>query len=159
MNIELEKITFDNCERAYEIDRSDIPYAFVEDVPTLIEILKYGAENELIGNAFLVKSDDRCIGTIMLGEGLVGEMDPDEVQDIPFYRLMFFVLDKAYRGKGIGSEVMEKAIEITFNDFGKRPIVLEVQKDNEKAAHFYECNGFERTNYRVGDDFYFMRGV
>lgn len=159
MEFELVKMNFDNCEKAYEIDRSDIPYSFVEDVPTLIDILEYGAENDLIGHAFMVMVDDRCVGTIMIGEGLVGDKDPEEVQDRPFYRLMFFVLDKAYRGQGLGSKVLEVAISRAYEDFGVRPIVLEVQKDNENAARFYERNGFTRTSYRVGDDYYFVRGL
>ena len=53
MNFELDVMTFDNCEEAYGIDRSDIPYKFVEDVPMLISTLEYGAENDLIGHAFL----------------------------------------------------------------------------------------------------------
>ena len=159
MEFELVKMSFDNCDKAYEIDRSDIPYSFVEDVPTLIDILEYGAENDLIGHAFMVMVNDRCVGTIMIGEGLVGDKDPEEVQDRPFYRLMFFVLDKAYRGQGLGSKVLEVAISRAYEDFGVRPIVLEVQKDNENAARFYERNGFTRTSYRVGDDYYFVRGL
>lgn len=159
MEFELVKMNFDNCEKAYEIDRSDIPYSFVEDVPTLIDILEYGAENDLTGHAFMVMVDDRCVGTIMIGEGLVGDKDPDEVQERPFYRLMFFVLDKEYRGQGLGSKVLEAAISRAYEDFGVRPIVLEVQKDNENAARFYERNGFTRTSYRVGEDYYFVRGL
>ena len=29
MNFELEVMIFDNCEKAYEIERSDIPYKIV----------------------------------------------------------------------------------------------------------------------------------
>ena len=159
MEFELVKMNFDNCDKAYEIDRSDIPYSFVEDVPTLIDILEFGAENDLTGHAFMVMVNDRCVGTIMIGEGLVGDKDPDEVQERPFYRLMFFVLDKEYRGQGLGSKVLEAAISRAYEDFGERPIVLEVQKNNENAARFYERNGFERTSYRVGDDYYFVRGL
>lgn len=159
MEFELVKMNFDNCDKAYEIDRSDIPYSIVEDVSTLIDILEYGAENDLIGHAFMVMVNDRCVGTIMIGEGLVGDKDPEEVQERPFYRLMFFVLDKAYRGQGLGSKVLEAAISRAYEDFGVRPIVLEVQKDNENAARFYERNGFTRTSYRVGDDYYFVRGL
>ena len=50
-------------------DRSDIPYKFVEDVPMLISTLEYGAENDLIGHAFLVKTEGKAIATIMIGEG------------------------------------------------------------------------------------------
>ena len=83
IDIEIDVMTFENCEKAYEIDRSDIPYNYVEDVPTLIRTMEYG----------------------------------------------------------------------------ERPILLEVQQENESAARFYERNGFKRTSYRIEDDYYFVRGL
>ena len=120
MNFELEVMTFDNCDKAYEIERSDIPYKFVEDVPTLIDTLEYGAENDLIGHAFLAKVDDKAVATIMIGEGIVGDADPFELQDRPFYRLMFFVVDKRYRGQGIGTEILEESIKRIYSEYGER---------------------------------------
>ena len=158
MNFELDVMTFDNCEEAYGIDRSDIPYKFVEDVPMLISTLEYGAENDLIGHAFLVKTEGKAIGTIMIGEGIVGDADPDELQNRPFYRLMFFVVDKGYRRLGLGSRILEEAVERIYKEYGDRPILLEVHEDNEQAARFYERNGFRKTAYKVGDDYYFVRG-
>ena len=157
MNLTLEEISFDNCEKAYEIDRSDIPYSFVEDVDTLIETLKYGAENDLIGHAYLAKYDEKYIATIMIGEGIVGDADPLEVQNRPFYRLMFFVIDRAYRGKGFGTMILNEAIARIYSEFGKRPVVIEVQKENENAARFYLRNGFVKTKYTVEDDRYYIR--
>lgn len=45
-----------------------------------------------------------------LTEAIEWETDPPEMKREPFYRLMGFVIDKKYRGKGIGS----KALEMTF---------------------------------------------
>ena len=70
MDFTFEPLTFENCSRAYEIDRTDIPEAFVDDVPTLIETLKFGFENKLKGYAFLITKGDRAIGTILLGQGI-----------------------------------------------------------------------------------------
>ncbi|MBO4846120.1 MAG: GNAT family N-acetyltransferase [Lachnospiraceae bacterium] len=159
MNITLEEMSFDNCQKAYDIDRSDIPYSFVEDVDTLISTLRYGAENDLIGHAYLAKYDDRYIATIMIGEGISGDADPLEVQNIPFYRLMFFVIDKSYRGQGLGTAILNEAIDRIYQEFGKRPLVIEVQNENENAARFYERNGFVKTKYTVGDDRYYIRGL
>lgn len=36
MDFTLEALTFKNRDKAYEIDRADIPEAFVDDVPTLL---------------------------------------------------------------------------------------------------------------------------
>ena len=159
IDIEIDVMTFENCEKAYEIDRSDIPYSYVEDVPTLIRTMEYGAENNLIGHAFLVRTDNKPIATIMIGEGIVGEADPIELQDRPFYRLMFFVVDKRYRNLGLGTQILETAIDRIYVEYGERPILLEVQQENENAARFYERNGFKRTSYRIEDDYYFVRGL
>ena len=128
----LENLTFENCSRAYEIDRSDIPDDFVDDVPT-------------------------PIGTILLGEGLFCENDPQKVKDKPFYRLVFFVLDKNFRGKGLGKQILEKTIETVYKDFGRHPVVLGVHKDNEKAFQFYLKNGFVKTSYMDGDDYVMIK--
>ena len=51
----------------------------------------------LIGIALYMFSKNdkkKNIGTILLGEGLFCENDPQELKDYPFYRLVFFVLDK-----------------------------------------------------------------
>ncbi len=157
MDFTFESLTFENCSRAYEIDRTDIPEAFVDDVPTLIETLKFGFENKLKGYAFLITKDGRAIGTILLGEGIYCENDPEELKDKPFYRLVFFVLDKNFRGKGLGSRILESTIEKVYNDFGIHPIVLGVHKDNEKAARFYLKNGFIKTSCMDGDDYCFIR--
>ena len=156
MDITLEPLTFENCNRAYEIDRSDIPDAFVDNVPTLIETLKFGFENNLKGHAFLITKDAHAIGTILLGEGLFCPNDPKELKAHPFYRLVFFVLDKNFRSQGYGSQIIETTIKKVFTDFGKRPIILGVHKDNKKAEKFYLNHGFVKTSYIDEDDFCFI---
>lgn len=61
MDFTFEALTFENCDKAYEIDRADIPEAFVDDVPTLIETLKFGFENKLKGHAFLITKGGRIL--------------------------------------------------------------------------------------------------
>ena len=153
----LENLTFENCSRAYEIDRSDIPDNFVDDVPTLIATLRFGFENNLKGYAYLITKDGQAIGTILLGEGLFCENDPQEVKDKPFYRLVFFVLDKNFRGKGLGKQILEKTTEAVYKYFGKHPVVLGVHKDNKKALQFYLKNGFIKTSYMDGDDYVMIK--
>lgn len=99
MDFTFEALTFENCDKAYEIDRADISEAFVDDVPTLIETLKFGFENKLKGLAFLITKGSRAIGTILLSQGLYCENDPQELKDKSFYRLVFFVLDKNFEVK------------------------------------------------------------
>ena len=159
MDFTLEDLTFENCGKAYEIDRTDIPDAFVDDVPTLIATLRFGFENKLKGRAFLITKDGRAIGTILLGEGLYCDTDPQELKDKPFYRLVSFVLDKNFRGKGLGHEILESTIEKVYSDFGSYPIILGVHKDNKKAAHFYLKNGFTKTSCMDENDYCFIRNV
>lgn len=159
MNYELEEITFDNVEKAYEIDRSDIPEDFVDGVPNLIENLEYGRDHNCIGHAFLIKQDGRTIGTILLGEGIVWDTDPLELEDRDFYRLVFFVLDKNYRSQGIGAKVLEDTVQRVYKDFGEAPIVLGVHKDNVDAERFYKRHGFTKTEYMEGNDYYYIRGL
>ena len=159
MDFTFEALTFENCDKAYEIDRADIPEVFVDDVPTIIETLKFGFENKLKGHAFLITKGSRAIGTILLGQGLYCENDPEELKDKPFYRLVSFVLYKNFRGKGLGSRILEGTIEKVYNDFGVHPIVLGVHKDNEKAVRFYLKNGFTRTSCMDGDDYCFIRNL
>lgn len=75
----------------------------------------------------------------------------------PFYRLMGFVVDKRFRGKGIGGKVLEMAISRVYEEFGERPIALGCHKDNHLAAKFYINHGFRKTAYMEGDDIYYLR--
>ena len=157
MNITFEKLTHENYPQACMIDRVDIPESFVDTASTLMELTDYGMEHNCIGHTFLVKADNRCIGIILLGEAIPWDTDPPVVREKPFYRLMGFVIDRAYRGQGIGGEVLEKVIERVCHDFGERSLVLGCHKDNHRAAQFYERHGFMKTEYMEGNDYYFIR--
>lgn len=157
MNITLEELTHDNYKYACTIDRTDISVSFVDNIDTIMEITDYGVEHGCIGHTFLVKSDNQYIGVILLGEAIEWETDLPEMKKEPFYRLMGFVIDKKYRGTGIGSNVLEMAINEVYKDFGVRPIALGCHKDNIAAARFYTNHGFKQTKYLEGDDIYFLR--
>ena len=93
----------------------------------------------------------------MIGEALAWDSDPDEMKGKPFYRVMGFAVDKACRGKGIGGEILEKAISSVYEEFGKRPVALGVHRDNLRAGPFYERHGFKRTGVYEGNDEYYLR--
>lgn len=153
----LEQLTHENFKHACEINRDDIPEEWVDTVETIMNINDYGVENNLIGHTFLARIDDKYIGLIMVGEALSWDTDPDEMKDVPFYRLMGFVVDKDYRSRGLGSEIMEKAIEQVYQEFGRRSLALGVHKDNTQAGRFYERHGFKRMGVFEGDDEYYLR--
>lgn len=156
-NIILEQLTHENYKHACEINRDDIPEEWVDTAATIMDTNDYGLENNLIGHTYLARIDDKYIGLIMVGEALPWDTDPIEMKGIPFYRLMGFVVDKEYRNRGLGSEIMEKAIEQVYQEFGRRSLALGVHKDNTQAGRFYERHGFRKTGVFEGDDEYYLR--
>ena len=155
--ITLEPLTQDNLAEAQAIDRSDVPEDFVDSVDELMALTRYGLEHHCLGRTYAVRYEGKVIGVILLGEAIPWETDPEEMRLQPFYRLMGFVLDKEYRGRGIGGQALELAIARCCQDFGVRPIALGVHKDNIGAERFYLRHGFVKTRYMEGDDCYFLR--
>ena len=94
---------------------------------------------------------------MLIGEAIPWDTDPVQMKDTPFYRIMGFVVDKAFRNKGYGSQIMELAIKQVYDEFGKRSISLGVHKDNPSAGRFYERHGFKRTGLYEGNDEYYLR--
>ena len=94
---------------------------------------------------------------ILLGEAIPWETDPKEMDGVPFYRLMGFVIDNYYRSQGIGGKVLEMVIDAIYGEYGVRPIALGVHKDNYGAARFYERHGFVPVNAMEGNDRYYIR--
>lgn len=155
--INLELLTEQNIDAVRAIHREDIPESWVDNADTLWDLTQYGLEHNCIGHTYAVKYGDAYIGVILLGEAIPWETDPKEMDGVPFYRLMGFVIDNRYRNKGIGSDVLELVIKTIYKEFGIRPIALGVHKDNHGAARFYEKHGFKPTNAMEGNDFYYLR--
>ena len=156
MELEFEDLTPENVPALYEIERG-VPEGFVLTSEELIEVNRYGFEHNCTGHTFLIRLGGRCIGAILIGEALPWPTDPPEVAREPFYRLMSFIIDRRLRGRGIGGEALEQAIERVFRDFGVRPLVLGCHRDNVRAARFYKRHGFTPTAYAEGDDIYYLR--
>ena len=157
MNIELEELTHKNIALAGGIDRSDISEKFVDNVNTIMEYTDYGIEHGCIGHTFMIKGNGVPVGLILLGEAIDWKTDPPEMKSEPFYRLMGFVIDKKYRGKGIGGKALEMTIAEVYREFGVRPIALGCHKENESAAKFYVKHGFKKTEYMEQNDIYYLR--
>lgn len=155
--IELDQLTEENFEYALGIDRDDIPEEWVDTASTIMETTLYGLEHGLIGHTYLARLGDKYVGLLMLGEALPWPTDPEEMHGKPFYRLMGFTVDKSYRNRGIGGEMLEKAIEQVYREFGERSIALGVHRDNARVGRFYERHGFVRTGVFEGNDEYYLR--
>lgn len=157
MNLIFEELTHQNFAEACKINRDDISESYVDTASTIMNITDYGVEHHCIGHTYLVKYQERPIGLILLGEAIPWETDPPEMSKEPFYRLMGFVVDREFRGRGIGGEILEQTIQRVYKDYGERSIALGCHKDNTKAAQFYVKHGFRKTPFMEGNDYYYLR--
>ena len=155
--IRLEAILTADHPDVFSIDRSDISEDWVDSIEHIMAQHRYGLEHRCIGHTYAFYADDVCIGIILMGGGIPWDCDPPEVAGIPFYRIMGFVLDKAWRGRGIGSQVLESTIAQVYAEFGPRPILIGVQVDNTRAAEFYLRHGFHPTSSWDEDDRFYIR--
>ena len=159
MEIVLEQLTRENYVHAQAVCRDDIPEAWVDTAASLMEVTEYGAEHHLIGHTYVAYWEGRPVGLIMIGEALPWDTDPAEMKNRPFYRVMGFIVDRDYRGRGIGGAILENAVSRVFREFGERSLALGVHRDNIRAVGFYERHGFRRTGVYEGNDEYFLRLV
>ena len=155
--ITFELLTEANFDRVRAIRREDISEAFVDTADTIMELTQYGLDHHCKGHTFAIKYHDEYIGLILLGEAFAWDTDPEEMREVPFYRLMGFVIDRHYRSHGIGGYALENVIGMIYNEFGVRPIALGVHKDNEGAARFYLNHGFRKAEAMEGNDYYYLR--
>ncbi len=155
--IKLELLTTENIDCVKAIRREDISEEWVDNTDVIMEYTQYGLEHGCIGRTYAIMLDKTYIGIILLGEAIPWETDPEEMQGIPFYRLLGFVLDSRYRNFGIGGYVLESVIAKIYNEFGIRPIALGIHKDNTGAVRFYERHGFVKTQSMDGNDYYYIR--
>ncbi len=153
----LELLTEENLPQAQAVRREDISEDFVDSADAIWELTQWGLEHGCLGHTFLILWEGKCVGFLLLGEAIPWETDPPEMAEEPFYRLMGFVLDTRYRGRGIGGQALDMAIARCYQDFGPRPIALGVHKDNIGAQRFYLRHGFVKTRYMEGNDYYFLR--
>ena len=137
----LEQLTHGNYSHALSIRRDDIPEEWVDTAASLMEVTDYGAEHNLIGHTYVAYTDGKPVGLIMIGEALAWDTDPDEMKGKPFYRVMGFVVDRDYRGRGIGTEFF-KRLDTWAEEKQVTRLELTVICENEAAKHLYEKRGF-----------------
>lgn len=155
--ITFELLTPSDMARVREIQRDDVSEAFVDSADTIMKFTQYGLDHRCKGHTYAIKQADAYIGVILLGEAIPWDTDPEEMKGVPFYRLMGFVIDRRYRNREIGGYVLERAIEMIYDEFGVRPIALGVHKDNFDAERFYLNHGFCKTDVMEGNDYYYLR--
>lgn len=157
MRVTLEMLDNYNRHFLLKIKRNDIPFYFVEDINETIKQADYGYEHHLRGHCYAIKCDQSYAGIMLIGEGIEWDCDPDEIKGTFFYRILGFVLDKDFRGAGIGSIALEQAIKNIYAEYGPAPVVIECHKDNIWAMKFYLKHNFKNTYVRENEDYYFIR--
>lgn len=155
--VTFELLSGENIDAVRSIQRDDISEAFVDSVDTLMELTQYGLDHNCKGHTYALRLGAAYIGVLLLGEAFAWDTDPEEMRGVPFYRLMGFVLDRRYRGRGIGGYALERAIDAIYDEFGVRPIALGIHRDNIDAERFYLRHGFRKTAAMEGDDYYYLR--
>lgn len=157
MDIRLEHISERNRNDVLNIQRDDISEDIVDSIPAILDLTQYGADHGYVGHTYAIYADDACVGIILMGEGIPWDCDPPEIAGLPFYRIMGFVIDKAWRSFGIGGQVLEMVIDRIYAEFGLRPILLGVQESNARAAQFYVKHHFVATSAMDEDDLFYIR--
>ncbi|NYZ78519.1 GNAT family N-acetyltransferase [Candidatus Micrarchaeota archaeon] len=66
-------------------------------------------------------------------------------------KLMGMAVEEKFRGRGVGSSLIRKAIEFS-TEKGKRMVYLNVRRGNLAAIHFYQKNGFILKKEVENDD-------
>ncbi|MCH5353031.1 MAG: GNAT family N-acetyltransferase [Acutalibacter sp.] len=153
----LELLNPENEVQVKQIQRDDVPDEFAEEVADTIELAKYGNENHLRGHCYCMKYGENYIGILLIGEAIEDEADPAELKGTGYFRIMGFVLDRNYRGQGLGSKALELALREIYEEYGKVPILLECHKDNVRAADFYTRLGFRNTKILNHEDYFFIK--
>ncbi len=156
-DVTLEILTMEQFDQVEDVHREDVSEEFADGVEYLREMTRYGLCHHCLGHTFAVKYRGQCVGFLLLGEALHWKTDPPEMALRPFYRLMCFVIDRRFRGMGIGGIVLEEAVRRVYEEFGPRPIALGVHEENTGAARFYLRHGFRKTEAMDGRDRYFLR--
>ena len=59
------------------------------------------------------------------------------------------VVDKAFRGRGLGAELLDRVCK-SLRDAGAQSIILQVKADNATAIHLYKGAGFKRVKVLYG---------
>ena len=87
-----------------EIDRDDVPEAFVDTIDTIMSLTDDGVMHGCAGHSFALNADCIYICLLLIGEALPWASDPEEMRREPFYRLKGFVIDRHWRRDAVSAE-------------------------------------------------------
>ncbi len=116
-----------------------------DDLDRIADIVSASLGEYYPKSLYLEKSHDWEDGFIVgLVEGKLVAMLLGVVQGRFETRILMFAVERQYRKRGIGHELMQKFIELSLKR-GATKISLEVRRSNIDAIRFYEKFGFQNT--------------
>lgn len=155
--IQLELLNDENEQKVLAIEREDIPEQFAESMTYTIALSHYGTAHALKGFCFAIKYYETYVGLVLIGEAIENDADPVAVKGSLYFRIIGFVIDRRYRGKGIGRQALTLALQKIHCAYGNVPVILECHRDNRQAIRFYEKIGFVNTNKLHEDNYYMIK--
>ena len=117
---------YDDLDRIAEIVSSSLGEYYPKSI--------YLERSSAWENGFIVGVEDGRVIAMLLGI-VQGKFET---------RILMFAVDKAYRNRGIGYEMMQRFIDLSVSK-GATKISLEVRRSNLDAIRFYEKFGFRNT--------------
>ena len=125
-----------------------------EAIQRLADTLGYpSATEQVAGRLRRMHSDDRhCILVAVLpGMGVVGWLHVFRHELLctdPFAEIGGFIVDDAFRGRGIGARLIEAA-EYWAKSIGSPILRVRTRLERERAHHFYYRHGFEKSKTQL----------
>lgn len=143
VSVRLKDIDEDNWMEVVMLTTEDI------DEPRVVE--KYVASNAL-SVCQAVYEDTWTVRAIYCGKKPVGFAMYGYSEERDEYELCRLMIDHNHQGKGLGSIALELILDEMAETYECDSIYLLVHKDNIRAKHIYEKQGFVPTGDMVGSE-------
>ncbi|UYM05422.1 GNAT family N-acetyltransferase [Solicola gregarius] len=125
--------------------------------PAAFRKARLGAVDDPRDYSVVAELDGRVIGDGMLEitDGM-GQDHAPETQGCQ--ALLGYILDPAYAGRGIATELATELLVMAFDDLGVRRVTAGCYVDNRASARILEKIGMRREEYAVKDSWHQTRG-
>ena len=133
-----------------EFDESDIPrlISWIDSKETLIQFAGTAFDFPLEFDQFVsnLNEENRNVYKAIVKDQVIGhaELLFNSNHSVKICRV--FIGENKERGKGYGTEIMKKLVQLSFDEFKVREIELNVYEWNITAIKLYEKLGFKHTS-------------